>query len=303
MLYFKNPEQALPVFKALSSEVRLKILNIISENEGKNLNEIAQMLSLTNSAISTHINKLLEADLIEIHSVSGTRGSMKICKPKHNNLIVELQPSITQENCYHQDIRIGHYTACQVKPTCGLATVNGLIGEFDDPRYFYFAQRFEASVLWFSSGYIEYNIPNDLKAGERLVELQLSFEISSDAPGFQDVYPSDIYFSVNDVPLGYWVSPGDYGSKRGRFNPSWYPDGNNQYGLLKMLIVNKNGTFIDGSTKISDTTIDDLHIDYSHPITLRFSNPEDTRNPGGFTIFGAGFGNHNQSIKAKLLYE
>ena len=81
MLYFKNPEQALPVFKALSSEVRLQILNIISENEGKNLNEIAQMLNLTNSAISTHINKLLEADLIEIHSVSGTRGSMKICKP------------------------------------------------------------------------------------------------------------------------------------------------------------------------------------------------------------------------------
>lgn len=74
-------------------------------------------------------------------------------------------------------------------------------------------------------------------------------------------------------------------------------------GCSKMLIVNKNGTFIDGSTKISDTTIDDLHIDYSHPITLRFSNPEDTRNPGGFTIFGAGFGNHNQSIKAKLLYE
>jgi len=303
MLHFKSLTDALPVFKALASESRIELLNIVQENKDKNLNEIAQLLNMTNSAVSAHINKLLEADLIEITSISGVRGSMKVCHPKHTSLFVDMVPAPTPGKWYIQDIKVGHYTACSVKPTCGLATVNGLIGEFDDPRYFYFSQRFDASILWFTTGYLEYNIPNDLKAGERPTEIQLSFEISSEAPGYQDVYPSDIHFYINGVYLGYWISPGDFGSKPGRFNPTWYGSGNNQYGLLKLLIINEQGTFIDGGNKISDVTIDNLKIDYTAPISFRFEVPEDTPHPGGLTIFGTGFGNHNQSIKSQISYE
>ena len=72
---------------------------------------------------------------------------------------------------------------------------------------------------------------------------------------------------------------------------------------MKVLLINDKGTFIDGGNKISDVKIDDLSIDYTTPISFRFEVPEDTAHPGGLTIFGAGFGNHNQSIKSKISYE
>ena len=36
---------------------------------------------------------------------------------------------------------------------------------------------------------------------------------------------------------------------------------------------------------------------------VRFSVPKDTKNVGGFTLFGEGFGDYNQSIKMQTFYE
>ena len=63
MLYFKNPEQALPVFKALSSEVRLKILNIISENEGKKIPGLAEVRTAAFDDIDTAVCMTAESTL------------------------------------------------------------------------------------------------------------------------------------------------------------------------------------------------------------------------------------------------
>jgi hypothetical protein len=112
----------------------------------------------------------------------------------------------------------------------------------------------------------------------------------------------NIYFSLNGIPLGKWISPGDFGARRGMFSPHWWPDALNQYGLLKTLIINKNGTFIDGNSKISSTTISDLNIDYNSSIELKFEVPKDTANCGGLTLFGSTFGDYNQDIVVKLYY-
>ena len=64
-------------------------------------------------------------------------------------------------------------------PTCGLATKDFLIGEVDSPRYFDDPMRSNASMLWFTQGYVEYRIPNYLKPKQVLKEIQISFEISS----------------------------------------------------------------------------------------------------------------------------
>ena len=77
----------------------------------------------------------------------------------------------------------------------------------------------------------------------------------------------------------------------------------NQYGLLKTLIINSDGTFIDGNAQISTTTIDDLNIDYNSTIDFRFSVPKDTANCGGLTLFGEEFGDYSQSICVKAFYE
>lgn len=302
MLHFHSMKEASEVLKALSAPMRIEIMEILYKDGDKNLNDLANMLGLTNSAISLHISKLEKAGLIEIHTTAGKRGSMKICKPKHDQLIIDMAPKEKLPCSYEDNIDIGYYSNSSVTPTCGIATPDGIIGEFDDPRYFLFPDHFKAAILWFTNGFIEYNLPNHLVAGQKLVELQLSFEISSECPGYNEDYPSDIYFSINGTSLGYWISPGDFGARRGRFTPETWPATCNQYGLLKTLTINDKGTFIDGGNQISTTTIDDLALDYTSTISFRFSVPKDTKNPGGFTIFGNGFGDYNQSIKLITKY-
>jgi len=302
MLYFKSIKDAEEVLRALSAPMRLKIMELIYENDQLSMNDLAEALHLTNSAISMHVSKLEKAGLVKIRTTAGKRGTMKIVRPKHDRLMVDFAPIKETRNFYQDDIRIGYFNDFQINPTCGLATVNRIIGEFDDRRYFMFPERFEAGILWFGSGFIEYNIPNHLKAGQAISELQISFEICSECPEYNEDYPSDIYFSINHKPLGLWVSPGDFGARKGFLNPLWWPERLNQYGLLKTLIINSEGTFIDGSSQISKMTIEDLEIDYSSTISLHLEVPKDTANCGGLTLFGEDFGDHNQAIRVKTFF-
>ncbi|MGN1144877.1 MAG: transcriptional regulator, partial [Acetatifactor sp.] len=197
----------------------------------------------------------------------------------------------------------GYFTSCSIAPTCGLSTPSKIIGSLDDVKAFTFPEHFDAGILWFGSGYVEYGLPNHLLPGQTLQELQISFEICSEYPGFNENYPSDIHFFLNNQPLGIWVSPGDYGDRKGYVSPIWWPSNLNQYGLLKTLIINKNGTFMDGSQKLSYVTIDNLHINCNSLITFRIEVPRDTANCGGCTLFGEQFGDYNQAIRVKAFYE
>lgn len=303
MLYLKSIGEAEQVFKALSTPMRLRIMELIYENDHLSMNDLAEALGLTNGAISMHVSKLEEAGLVKIRTTSGKRGTMKIVRPRYERLMIDLAPQKEARPCYTDDIHIGYYTNCNITPTCGLATSKEIIGSLDDVRVFSFPDRFHAGILWFSSGYVEYNLPNHLQPGQTLTELQISFEISSECPGYNEDYPSDIYFSINETPLGMWVSPGDYGARKGYLCPPWWPEPLNQYGLLKTLIINQDGCFIDGTNKISDVTIQDLNLTYNSYITFRFEVPKDTANVGGCTLFGEEFGDYNQSIKIKAYYE
>lgn len=282
--------------------MRIKIMELIYEDDSLSMNDLANALGLTNSAISMHVAKLDNAGLIKIQSTAGKRGTMKIIHPRYERLMIDLAPLKEKRQYYQDNIKIGYYTTHKVNPTCGIATVKKIVGEFDDSRYFTFPERFDAGILWFASGYLEYNIPNHLTAGQVITELQVSFEISSEYPGYKEDYPSDIHFSINNKPLGLWVSPGDYGERRGYLTPIWWPDTLNQYGLLKTLIIDSEGTFIDGGNLISKTTIEDLNIDYTSTITLRFEVPKETTNCGGLTLFGEDFGDYNQAIRVKTFF-
>lgn len=137
---------------------------------------------------------------------------------------------------------------------------------------------------------------------ERVTELQISFEIASEAPGFSANYPSDIHFSINGIDLGYWTTPGEYNDRRGLFTPDWWFLNLGQYGKVKMLSVNSQGTFIDGFA-ISDTTVDQLNITANSEISFVISSPKDAVNCGGLTLFGKNFGDYNQGIVINMLYE
>jgi predicted transcriptional regulator len=288
--------------KALSSPVRIQILKLLAERKQINLNEIATQLELTNGAITQHMKPLLDADLVEFIYTSGKRGSQKICTLKEHKFMIDILANVDRNSMYEIEIPVGNFTRYKVYPTCGIATRTALIGEVDEPRYFDAPEIKGAGILWFTKGFVEYRIPNYLKKNQIMQELQISFEISSEAPGVCSNWPSDIHFALNNIELGYWTSPGDFGGDvHGIFTPDWWDPNWNSYGLLKLLSINKEGTYIDGG-KISDVNIDMLAIDSDSPIVFRIAVPDDAKNVGGATLFGKGFGNYNQDIRIRTVF-
>lgn len=290
------------MFEALSSDVRIKILEMLTDDNELNLDFFAKKLGISNSAVTMHIRKLFEAGLIDISTASGKRGSKKICTLTCEKIMIELSKEVASTDIYTTELDIGQFSDYEIIPTCGIVTANGVIGEFDEPRYFSFPERYNAAALWFACGYLRYRLPNSLRANEKLTELQISFEIASEAPGFSAHYPSDIHFSINGINLGFWTTPGEYNDRRGLFTPDWWFLNLGQYGKMKMLSVNAQGTFIDGFA-ISDTTIDQLQITPNSEISFVIAAPKDAVNRGGLTLFGKNFGDYNQGILINMLYE
>ncbi|MNO81888.1 Helix-turn-helix domain protein [compost metagenome] len=301
MIYIKDLMSGLEIFKALSSEIRILILELLATNQALNLNEIAKKLNLSNGAITMHIKKLEESGLIEINTSVGKHGIQKVCYLNKDKLIVDLR-SKDVDNLYEVEIQVGHYSNYQAVPTCGLATKDSIIGDFDEPRYFADPQRIEAEIIWMGEGFLEYRVPNYLKANQTFREIQFSMEIGSEAPGSNDNYPSDLYFYLNGIEIGFWTSPGDFGDTRGTFNPDWWPPHLNQYGMLKLIRINNEGSFIDGC-RISDVTLDDIQLDYKSELTFRIAVTDKPVNKRGLTIYGKHFGNYSQDLLARVLYD
>lgn len=301
MIHITNLKESLSLFKALSSDIRLEILELLSEHKQLNMNDIAEKLNLTNGAITMHVKKLEECGLIKISTLTAKHGIQKICNLHEDKFVIDIGVQDIP-NSYEVEIGVGHYTSYEIYPTCGIATKDKLIGEVDNPSYFADPERINSDILWFSRGHVEYRIPNYLKPGQEFSEIQISMEISSEAPGNCSIWPSDINFSLNNVLLGSWTSPGDYADTKGILTPSWWFPVWNQYGLLKLLTINKFGTFIDG-LQISDVTLKDLNLNHKSDLSLRLSVPENAEHVGGLTIFGKNFGNYSQGINIRIVYE
>ena len=301
MLHIKSLDEGLELFKALGSDIRVEIIKILLNENAMNMNELASRLNITNGALTSHIKKLEECGVVTVSSEASGHGNQKVCSVHLDKILIELQDKPENENIYTTDIKVGLFADYNVFPTCGLATSNRLIGEVDDTRYFAHPDRYEADILWFTKGYVEYAIPNFVPANQRIDEICISMELSSEAPGVNNVWPSDIYFYLNETLLGTWTSPGDFGDVKGIFTPDWWFPNWNQYGLLKMLVINHKGTFIDG-LQISNVTIDQFKITSKSPLKFKLEVPENAEHVGGLTIFGRGFGNYNQDINVKMAY-
>ena len=303
MLHVKNLDEGLEIFKALGSELRINIIKLLQENHEMNMNELATSLGITNGALTSHIKKLEESGIIRVMTERGSHGNQKVCKVAVDKIVVDVESEENEEdqNIYNTEVKVGHYSDYDVYPTCGLATSQAIVGEVDDPRYFSHPDRINAGILWFTKGYIEYMIPNLLPSATKIDQITVSLEISSEAPGINNDWPSDISILLNDVKIGTWTSPGDYGDVQGIFTPDWWFPNWNQYGLLKMIVINKKETFVDG-LKISNVTINEFNLDYKSTVRFKFEIEEDAKNVGGITIFGSEFGNYNQDIKVRIAY-
>ena len=313
MIHITSLDDGLELFKALGSDVRIQILNILLENDHMSMNQLATELKLSNGALTGHIKKLEECGLISTSNESASHGNSKICSVIQDKIVIEIEKPEELTNAFTTDIKVGQFSKYEICPTCGLANSQSVIGEIDDSRYFSHPDHFNADILWFTKGYVEYSLPNLIPSNNKITQISISFEISSEAPGIDNNWPSDITFSLNGKKLGMWTSPGDFGGDiRGMFTPDWFPPNWNQYGLLKLLVIksrlpiqllviNKHGTFIDG-LQISDITIEDLELAQGAPLDFRIAVEDDAEHIGGVTLFGKTFGNYGQDIRVAINY-
>lgn len=302
MLHITSLDDGLDVFKALGSEIRVEIVKTLLKNHSMNMNELASHLKITNGALTSHIKKLEDCGIVSVSMKNGGHGNQKMCSVHLDSILIDLNGEKPDDkNVYRTQIRVGHYTDYDVYPTCGLASSTSIVGEVDDARYFAHPDRYNADILWFTNGYVEYAIPNFIPASQKIDQITISAELGSEAPGCNDVWPSDIHFYLNGKFIGMWTSPGDFGDVKGLFTPDWWYPNWNQYGLLKLLVINHNGSFIDG-LKISDTCIDDFNLDYHSTMKFRMAVPRDAEHVGGLTIFGKTFGNYSQDIDVRINY-
>lgn len=288
--------------KALSSPVRLQMIELMLRNGGMAASALAEAVGITNGAMTAHIRCLSQAGIVHVQNVNGKHGISKICSVPEASFLIDLQEALVPHNSYEVALPVGSYTDHSIHPTCGLANTERIIGQLDDPRYFDDPARYTAGILWFLEGHVTYRIPNYLRQNEELTSIQITQEISSEAPGTCEDWPSEIEFRVGGVPVGSWISPGDFGMHHGLHTPAWWPPVLNQYGLRKTLSVTAEGSFMDGQ-KISDVTVDDLHLRPGEPISYTMAVSYQHNGAGGMTVFGNGFGNYGQDILVRLLYD
>lgn len=298
MLIAPIPEN-VAFFEALASDVRLKVIQTLSE-EDLNIKELAERIGISSPIMLKHIKKLEDAGIVTTRFVKRNGSINKICTLVFAEYRLWLDfrrrglPSV-----YSFSIPVGHYCLIEGKPTCGLATEKDVIGFRDDPRVFWETDRVNAQLLWFTQGYVEYRLPNYLTSEQKAMEIEISFEVASEAPDFADDWPSDITLYFNNIRLFTWTSPGDYGLRRGKLTPDWWPS--NQYGLLKVLHITQNGIAMDDK-KVSDVTLEQIIACGNHFWSLRFEVAEDAENVGGLTLFGKKFGNYAQDISVRTFF-
>ncbi|SEO16686.1 Predicted transcriptional regulator [Amphibacillus marinus] len=293
-------DHSLPVFNALASPVRLKIIQLLSDQQ-LNLKELSEALQISSPIVKKHVEKLEIAGIIRTEKVPGKSGIQRLSILKVDHIEINFPKKIQQSYLiYETSVPIGHYTNFSVQPSCGLASDKDFIGPVDQSKYFLAPERVTAGILWFTQGYIEYKLPNYLEADDQLKQIDISFEISSEFPFSNSVWPSDITFSLNNIELGTWQSPGDFADTRGSLTPEWWPNNINQYGLLKTLRITTHGTYMDGD-KLSNVTIDDMDAN-TDGWTIRIEVKKDAEHVGGVTLFGDKFGNHKQDIVFKSYY-
>ncbi|MEZ5665893.1 MAG: helix-turn-helix domain-containing protein [Alphaproteobacteria bacterium] len=297
-----DPEDNPQVLKGLASSARVRMLKILHDNGGLNVNEIAERLDLPQSTVSSNVQILEDAGLVRTEIRKARKGNQKICYSTFDEVLVVFKDNVKALSASAIEVAmpLGLYTGFEVTAPCGLCSPEGIIGLLDVPDTFLEPDRMKAALVWFTRGYVEYQFPNNARKVNAAIEaIEFVMELSSEVPGTNANWPSDISLAVNGAPVGTWLSPGDFGDKRGAYTPDWWKLKGSQYGKLKSWRIAADGSYVDG-VRISDVALGDLDIDRHHSIRMRIGVRDDAAHPGGINLFGRGFGNYDQDILMRL---
>jgi len=303
LLNFNEMEKTCEVARALSVPARLEIMRMLSK-DSMSVNELAEALGLPISTVALHVNTLADAGLLFSVQQPGIRGSKKVCSRKIDFVqfdFVEKYELDTDDKVV-VNMPIGYYTNAEgITPSCGIANEYSYLGADDDPKIFFDPAHYNAQLIWLSQGVLEYKFPNNALRNNLAKKIQFSLELCSEMSNYRNIWPSDITLWINDVEICTYLSPGDFGGRKGRLNPDWWSETYTQYGLLKTFSTDEGGTYID-FVKVSSVTIDQLNLEKNDYISFKIGVKSDAVNCGGMNIFGEKFGDYQQNIIMRLDY-
>lgn len=302
-LCIDDEEDLQKMVQALNASVRREIMCLL-RSSCYSIAALAKKLKLPISTVSFHINILQKAGFISVTVRKHARGNAKLIARQIDRLSVDF---ITNANYGHQqqfiqNIPLGSFTDANVEAGCGMADEHSIIVTDDMPEAFYSPSRLSAEMIWFSKGYLEYRIPNYMLKDKRVKAVSFSMELCSEAPNYQNDWESDITFWINDTEVATYLSPGDFGGRRGRLNPSWWSDYSTQYGIIKTLRITNEAVYLD-ETPVHTYTIDKLKIKEGRYFTLRIGVKPDAKHQGGVNLFGEKFGDYSQGLVYIVDYE
>jgi len=300
----QDVQKVSSIGKALSSPTRVEIINILMKSV-MNISEIATKLSLPISSVAMHINLLRDAGIIQVNTIPGVRGSQKLCSLLVDFIHLDVFASLNNPEgglkTYTYSMPIGNYFDFEINSPCGMASDKGFVGSGDTVYSFYDPDRTQAKILWFFSGWIEYRFPSFIFQDNRVESIKFSMELCSESPGYNILWPSDLIFELNSLRCATTTLPGDYGGRRGRLNPDWWPDRYTQYGDQYILTINESGTSIN-SQLISSVSLSDLRLEDKEYFSLRLAVYENEGNVGGVNIFGSSVGDYEHDIELEVVY-
>lgn len=301
-LNIKSTEKLSSVGKALSAPVRLEILEYLARTPAI-ISDIAAKFNLPLSSTALHIKVLENAGLIFIQPIPYSKGSQKLCAVQIDKIEIDMfqeDTSLTMPNyLYRESIPVGCYFDYSVMPSCGMASEQNNMGFEDNISVFVSPSRYKAQLIWLSCGFLEYRFSNSFIKNNSVNRVKFSFEICSEALGYNNDWPSDITISVNTHEIGILHCEGDFGGRKGALNPDWWYDTSTQYGELRTFEITDEGCFIDG-IQVSKENIYTLGISFGDYIKFKLESKRDARYCGGFNLFGEKFGDYPQDIVMEL---
>lgn len=297
-------ESTAKICKALSSETRLEILRSLID-KSMTISELADLFYLPMSSMCLHVKTLKDAGLITLVQKPGIRGSQKICGISSSSVILDLFAHVNQikrKPPVFVNMPIGHYSNCDIKPPCGIASASSYLFEEDTPYGFYSQDRTEAALIWFTTGYLEYQFSNHTLLQDDLDHIEFSFEICSEAPGYNNNWPSDITLELNHHKVALIHTKGDYGGRKGIYTPIWWTESITQFGEYKKVRITHDGCYLDNN-KVSDETIESLGLMNGYYFSFILRVDPESQHPGGINLFGRHFGDYAQDIIMKVEYK
>lgn len=291
------------VARALSSPIRLSILKLLNASS-MTMSELSKELYVSMSSISMHTAILKEAGLISITPKPGMHGAQKLCGIRADLVTFEILEKTEEEKKPAPktlEIPIGQYSQAEIAAPCGLAGEEGYIETEDAPYSFFHPEHIRAQLIWFTTGYLQYEIINRDLQVLPVEMVKISFEVCAEAPGYNNDWPTDIFVKINEKAITTFRIKGDYGGNRGINNPPWWKNANTQYGDLEILCICRDGTYLNGR-KVSEETLHSLQMREGYYFSFAIGVDPQSEHPGGMNLFGKKFGNYAQDIRVEILY-